>query len=79
MSKEGLFMVAPHDAVEEFLWLPAGDRIVFTATGSNRYRDGLYLWDLRTDSVINLLDTVHMQGQVAPAKTTASYWLALGG
>lgn len=52
--KDNLYMVAPHDAVEEFLWVPNQDRIVFTASQSSRYSDGVYLWDLRTDHAANL-------------------------
>jgi hypothetical protein len=51
-----LHMFAPHDAVEEFLWLPSGQQIVFSASGSSRWRDGIWLWNLLDDSLINLLD-----------------------
>ena len=49
-----LFMLAPHDYVEEFLWIPGQDKIAFTASQSQRYSDGLYIWDLRTDEASNL-------------------------
>jgi hypothetical protein len=52
------FMVAPHDGVEEFVWMPSGYQIVFTAAQSSRYRDGIYLWNLLDDSMINLIDAV---------------------
>ena len=42
------YMIAPHDGVEEFLWVPGQEKIVFTATPSARYDDGVYLWDLRS-------------------------------
>lgn len=48
------FMLAPHDYVEEFLWIPGQDKIAFTASQSARYSDGLYIWDLRTDEASNL-------------------------
>jgi len=51
-----LHMFAPHDSVEEFLWLPGGHQLVFTATGSARWRDGIWLWNLLNDSIVNLLD-----------------------
>jgi hypothetical protein len=47
-------MLAPHDFVEEFLWIPGQDKIAFTASQSNRYSDGLYIWDLNTDEASNL-------------------------
>ncbi|MES2745861.1 MAG: hypothetical protein V4655_10570 [Bdellovibrionota bacterium] len=49
------FMVSAHDAVEEFVWLPSGSEIVFTAEGSTRYEDGLYYWNLQTNQIRNLL------------------------
>jgi hypothetical protein len=48
-------MVSAHDAVDEFLWLPSGGEMIFTAQGSGRYDDGLYYWDLRTNHLRNLL------------------------
>ncbi len=48
------FMLAPHDFVEEFLWIPGQDKIAFTASQSNRYSDGLYIWDLNKDEASNL-------------------------
>jgi hypothetical protein len=79
LSRSGLFMVAPHDEVEEFLWLPSGDQIVFTATSSVRYRDGLFLWDLRTDQVVNLLDRVKQVAPLGPAGGADRLWLSLAG
>ena len=52
--KDNLYMLAPHDAVEEFLWIPGQEKIVFTASQSLRYSDGVYVWDLRTDHASNL-------------------------
>ena len=79
LSKSGLFMVAPHDQVEEFLWLPSGEQIVYTATSSTRYRDGLYLWNLRTDQVVNLLDRLKQVLPPAPAGSGERLWLSLAG
>ena len=55
-ERRDLHMIAPHDAVEEFLWLPNGYQIIFTASGSSRYRDGIYLWNLLDDTLTNLSD-----------------------
>ena len=49
-------MIAAHDRIDEFFWLPGGDQIVFSATGSNRHRDGIFLWDLRSDIETNLIN-----------------------
>lgn len=48
-------LVSFHDAIEEFIWLPSGQEIVFTAQGSERYEDGIYYWDLRTGETQNIL------------------------
>ena len=55
-EKTNLFMVAPHDQVEEFLWMPNSFQIVFTAVASKRYRDGVYLWNLIDDSLLPVFD-----------------------
>ncbi|MBC7661498.1 MAG: hypothetical protein H7249_17515 [Chitinophagaceae bacterium] len=52
------FMISTHDAVEEFLWLPGGFEIIFTASGSKRYDDGLYYWNLTDNHIVNLLPKV---------------------
>lgn len=50
------FMLAAHDQVEEFLWMPNAFQIVFTATGSHRYQDGVFLWNLLEDSLHTVFD-----------------------
>ena len=72
-------MVATHDAVEEFLWLPDGRRLVYTATGSLRHRDGVYLWDLESDSQTNLLDVALASEPLSPVRGGANFWLSLAG
>ena len=79
LKRDGLFMVAPHDGVEEFFWLPTGDRIIYTATGSSRYRDGVYLWNLQTDTSVNLLEKVRTTALKALNQEADTYWLALAG
>lgn len=48
-------MTSTHDAVEEFLWLPSGHELIFTAFGSERYEDGIYYWNLETNSTHNFV------------------------
>lgn len=55
LTEKQFFMTSVHDGVEEFLWLPSGSEIVFTAMGSSRYDDGLYYWNLQNNRVQNLL------------------------
>ncbi len=75
-----LFMVAPHDRIEEFLWLPSSTKIVYTATGSSRHRDGLYLWDLDTDKVENLTDLARGSLPISPSsRGEGKLWLSLAG
>lgn len=79
-DKPGMIMTAPHDGVEEFLWLPGGERLVYTATESSRHRDGVYLWSLESDAIINLMDTARGQLPLAPhAKDKGTYFLSLAG
>lgn len=49
------FMSSFHDNVDEFIWLAGGYDIIFSAQGSRRYEDGVYHWNLRDNSVRNLL------------------------
>ena len=58
LKAKDILLVAPHDQVDEFLWLPNGYQIVFTATGSDRYRDGIYLWNLLDDKTESLTDLI---------------------
>ena len=55
VTEKQFFMSSIHDGIEEFLWLPGGTEIVFTAQGSARYEDGLYYWNLQTNQLRNLL------------------------
>ncbi len=55
------FMIAFHDRVEEFLWLPGGQELIFSATGSDRYEDGLFYWNLKDNSIHNLLPDLKKQ------------------
>ena len=77
--RAGLFMVAHHDAVEEFLWLPGGHQLVYTATASTRHRDGVYLWNLDDDSVVNLIDSAQRSMPFSPSRGGENLWLSLAG
>ena len=55
------YMVAFHDMIEEFLWLPDGLGIIFTAFGSQRYEDGIFYWDLKDNTFHNLLPALRNQ------------------
>ncbi|MCX6127404.1 MAG: hypothetical protein NTV34_22005 [Proteobacteria bacterium] len=72
-----LYMLAPHDGIEEFLWLPDGERLVFTASGSARYADGLWLWDLKKDHASNLLEFEKSHDGLKPIKLERTMFLAL--
>ena len=48
-------MTANHDHVDEMLWLPDNEHIVFSATRSTRYADGIYLWNLKNNTIENML------------------------
>ena len=50
-----------HDAIEEFLWLPSGYEIIFTAEGSDRYEDGIFYWNLKDGETHNLLGSIKQQ------------------
>lgn len=72
------FFLAPHNMVEEFLWLPDSNRLVFSATGSKYYNDGIYLWDLRKSGVVeNLLDA-NTSG-IKSDSSNQRYWISLKG
>jgi hypothetical protein len=75
--KKDVFLLAKHDLIEEFLWLPDSNHIVFTASSSVRYNDGIYLWDVLNDTEVNVLD----QGarQIGITDDTSGYYFALAG
>jgi hypothetical protein len=77
LNKNHLYMIAPHDRIEEYLWVPNSYQIVYTATSSRKYRDGVYLWNLQTDEVINLLDIAISES--AATSTEKAFYLALAG
>jgi hypothetical protein len=60
-KRADFYMVAFHDMVEEFLWLPSGTEVVFTAFGSQRYEDGIFYWNLKNNSIHNMLPDIRKQ------------------
>lgn len=78
-ERSELLMLALHEQVEEFLWLPDSHRLIYTATGSVRYRDGVYLWDLLEDSTTNLLDEPSAKVGITSLSQTKQLWLSLAG
>jgi hypothetical protein len=71
------YMLAPHDGVEEFLWIPEQEKIIFTASQSARYADGVYVWDLKTDESTNLLDFSGNGSDLDPGRRQKRLHLAL--
>ena len=76
-ERKNFIMVAPHDQIEEFLWVPGQMRIVFTAAQSARYSDGLYVWDLRADQAFNLFSLEADSQDLEPSLKQKSMYLAL--
>lgn len=76
-ERKNFIMVAPHDQIEEFLWVPGQMRIVFTAAHSARYSDGLYVWDLRADQAFNLFALEADSQDLEPSLKQKSMYLAL--
>jgi len=74
-----LFLIAPHDHIEEFLWLPDSHKIIFTATQSQRYKDGVYLWDLMTDKIVNLLSSHNAKNDLFASNPLGLYYMSLAG
>lgn len=71
--------VAFHDQVEEFYWLPDSKQIVFTASGSVRYKDGAYLWNLKTNTADQILGKESILPWENSAGETYQWYLSLGG
>ncbi len=52
---ESRIFTFPHDQVDQFILVEEGSKIIFVGTGSERYGDGIYLWDLKSNETINLV------------------------
>lgn len=81
-TPSGIIMSAPHDRVEEFFWVPGRLQIVYSVTASGRAPDGIYLWDLTTDQVTNLLAKKPQAGhrdQIENITKNPKFWISLAG
>lgn len=76
--KKNRYIIAPHDNIEEFLWLPSGYQIVYTASGSQRYRDGVFIWNLLDGNTLNLVDLTLQTGG-HPISQSTPIWASLAG
>jgi hypothetical protein len=76
-QKKNLYMLAPHDGVEEFLWVPGQQKIIFTASQSARYADGLYIWDLEKDEANNLFMLDGDMAELDPGNKQKNFYVAL--
>jgi hypothetical protein len=76
-NERDFFMLAPHDGVEEFLWVPGQDKIVFTASQSARYADGAYIWNLDSDEIINLLTIDAGASELDPGNKQQGFHVAM--
>jgi hypothetical protein len=57
--------------------VPGQERIIFTATKSARFADGVYLWDLRSDESINLLALAGDGQDLDPGRQERGFHIAL--
>jgi hypothetical protein len=78
-DRSGYFMISDQNTIEEFYWLPDGYRIVYTVTNSNRYRDGVYLWNLLTDEVVNVFPGAAKLGIRNEESSTKDWYFSLAG
>jgi hypothetical protein len=78
-KRKDFYMIAPHDGIEEFLWLPNGFQVVYTSTASARYKDGIYLWNLLTDEIVNLTEIAVKSQKISPTFKSEGLYLSLAG
>ncbi len=79
-TSSGIIMLAPHDRIEEFFWVPGRMQLVYSVTASGRAPDGIYLWDLATDQVINLLtkkQQTNPKGQIENLTKNSKVWISM--
>ena len=78
IKNSGYVSLARHDRIDEFYWLPHSTKIVFSASGSHRYKDGVYIWDLSNNSTKQILERSVMNP--VGVETLKSLWnISLGG
>ncbi len=77
LKKPRFHMIANHAGVEEFFWLPSGYEIVFTATNADRYQDGLFVWNVLTNEMRNLMNEFQQIFNIARGRDAPEYYLSL--
>lgn len=77
LKKPRFHMIANHSGVEEFFWLPSGYEIVFTATNADRYQDGIFIWNVLTNEMRNLMNEFQQIFNIAKGREVPEYYLSL--
>lgn len=77
LKKPRFHMIANHAGVEEFFWLPSGYEIVFTATNADRYQDGIFIWNVLTNEMRNLMNEFQQIFNIAKGRDAPEYYLSL--
>ncbi|MBF0442303.1 MAG: hypothetical protein HQK54_10385, partial [Oligoflexales bacterium] len=77
LDSKSHIIFAMHPGIEEFFWLPSGNEIIFTATGSSRYDDGIYLWDIFTNQTRNLISDLDEKYSLTSSQAENRYFLSL--
>jgi hypothetical protein len=54
MERKQFLMIASHDQIEHLIWHPDSKKIIYSATNSDRYADGIFVWDLETNKEVNV-------------------------
>lgn len=72
-------MISLHDRVEEFLWRSDSESIIFSATGSPLYKDGIYEWSLKTGTAVNILDGQLAKFDMHGLATSKNFLISLAG
>lgn len=79
LNRPEFILTAAHPGIEEFFWLPSGYEIVFSATSSIRYHDGIYVWDLLTNQMRNLLEDFVNDIHVKSNAAEKHFFISLSG
>ncbi len=72
-------MVSLHDRVEEFFWRDNSDAIIFSASGSHLYKDGIYEWSLSDGRAINLFDGQLAKFDMHGLTSSKNFLISLAG
>lgn len=79
LKRPGFMLDAHHPGVEEFLWLPNGYEIIYTATNQLRYNDGIFIWNILTNQFRNLLGDLQKSIKLTDSQAPGHYFLSLAG